>query len=207
MASQKGATTDPSQQNLAADDGGVFVSGKLVITAVVALALLGAAFSWWFRYSSTRRAAQFWGPQNVLLIRDGANVQLLTVGPMGDDEPHVHDPDSLYLDHYHTLAGVVSVRDRRDATQAHGLVHLRNELLMDRSFQEDDGSIPPINDWKFGLEFRESEASPPLLILFSADGRRLLRHPPTVGSGLAEVAPSFADGLTTVFTEWQAEPR
>jgi len=206
MAKQKGRQKSAPQPVPAENDRGVYVSGKLVISTIVAVAVLAAGFSWWFRYTATRQAAQFWGPQHVV-IRDAENVQLITLGLMAADEEHVHDSVSTFADHYHTMGGVVRVNDRRDVSEAHGLIHLRNELLLDRSYDRSAGAPVAPSDWKYGLEFRDAPTSPPLLVLFSGDFRRLLRHPPTIGSGSAELSPSFAKGLKTVIDEWQAEKR
>ena len=205
MTKQKGTPKAPQQYGPATDAGGVYVSGKLVITVIVAVALLGAGFSWWSRYTATRRTAQFWGSQNVLLIRDAKNVQLISVGPMGPD--HVHNAGDTFADHYHIIDGLVRVIDRRDVSQSPGLINLRDGLLLDRSYEAHSGVLASANDWQYGLEFRDSLTSPPLVILFSADCRRLLRHPPTIGPGVATLAPNFAEGLKKVFTEWQAAKR
>jgi hypothetical protein len=187
------------------DDGGLYVSGKLVIITVVVLAVLGAGFSWWYRYSSTRRSARFWGGQNARLIRDAAHVHLVTVGPMGPE--HVHEPNAAFADHYHVLDGLVKVDHRHKVSQAPGLVHLRNELLMDRSFESHNEVLGADDDWKYGLEFRDLETNPPLVIFFSADCRRLLRYPPSSGTGIATLAPDFAAGLQSVFNEWRKAER
>jgi hypothetical protein len=207
MAKQKGTRKDKRQQPIAEEPTGIAVSGKWVILAVVALALVGAVFSWWHRYTSTRMAARFWGPQYSSLIRGNSNVQLITVRPMSDTESHNHDPTGDFPDHYHTLGGVVRVTDRRDITQAHGLTHLRNELLMDRSFQPDELGAATADVWHSGLEFRDTADGPPLVILFSGDGRRMLRYPPTVGTSLANTSARFAEGLQIVLAEWKAETR
>lgn len=185
--------------------GGIYVSGKLVIITVVLLAVFAAGFSWWFRYSSTRRTTRFWGGQNARLIRDAKRIHLVTLGPMGPD--HVHDANAAFADHYHVLDGLVGVVERREVTESRGLVHLRTELLMDRSYESFSGVLGSASDWKYGLEFRDAETSPPLVIFFSADCRRLQRHPPAVGTGVAELAPDFATGLKTVFEEWRNAER
>jgi hypothetical protein len=207
MTKHKGKRNDQRQSPRLEDGGGTTVSGKWVILAVVALALFGAGFSWWHRYTSTRMAARFWGPQHSSLIRNPANVQLITVRPMSDTESHNHEPTSQFPDHYHTLAGVVRVTERRDITQAHGLSHLRNELLMDRSFQPDELGAATADVWRSGLEFRDGADGAPLVLLFSKDGRRMLRHPPTVGTSLANTSTRFAEGWQIVLAEWKAETR
>jgi hypothetical protein len=45
-------------------------SGKLLIFGILTVAVLLAGASWWFRYIATHRAARFWGPEAVRLIRD-----------------------------------------------------------------------------------------------------------------------------------------
>ena len=83
-------------------------SGKMLILGVVAIGLAAAAVSWWFRYSATHRAAEFWGPEAATLIRDAAHVTLRSNKPsvdeQGGDEPDVP----------------------RDISSAKGLTHLRN---------------------------------------------------------------------------------
>ena len=177
------------------------ISGKVVIVTIGLVAILAAGFSWWFRYSSTVRAAKFWGPVGVELIRNpGSSVQLIHVQPMGDTG-HEHNSGGGFADHYHTLGGVVEVVDRRDVTRAHGLVHLRNELLMDRSFHE-ELSKSAADDWRTGLEFRDAAGSAPLVVFFSADCRRMMRIPAGQGADFATTSSEFAEGLNVVFTEW-----
>jgi hypothetical protein len=182
------------------------VSGKLIIITIAALALVGGGFSWWYRYTSTHRAAEFWGGDAVKLIRDAPDVYWLTLGPMNDGKDHVHVVGSPFADHYHTVGGTWRVVERRDISQARGLVHLRNELLLDRSFQEETGMLNPVDFWRSALEFRASTTSPPLLIMFTADGRRMLRHAPPKGSGLAVPTSAFADGLKKMSADWVGLP-
>jgi hypothetical protein len=202
MAKPKGTQRNPHAiQPQTADDGGIYVSGKLVIVVVLLLAFAGAGFSWWYRYSSTRESVRFWGGQNASLIRDAQLVHLITVGPMDPD--HVHDPNAVYADHYHVPDGLVGVLERRDVTHAPGLVHLRRELLMDRNFESHNGVLASANDWQYGLEFRDAETSLPFVVFFTADCRRLLRYPSTIGPGVAKLEPTFAEGLKSVLDEWR----
>jgi hypothetical protein len=206
MAKPKGTRREArSAANSAADDGGIYVSGKLVITTVVVLAVLAAGFSWWYRYSSTRQSTRFWGGQNARLIRDAKHVHLITLGPLGAD--HVHEPNATFADHYHVPDGLVAVVERRVVTEAPGLIHLRTELLVDRSFETHSGVLASASDWRYGLEFRDAETNPPLVVFFTADCRRLMRYPPTTGSGVASLTPDFAAGLATVFDEWRKAGR
>jgi hypothetical protein len=87
------------------------VSGKLIIIGVLFVAIAGGIFSWFFRYNATHRAAAFWGPETAVLIRDAPRITLKR-GPLTGS----------------------SLENEVDVSRARGLVHLRNALLEDRSF-------------------------------------------------------------------------
>src|SRR3989304_2712639 len=69
--------------------------------------------SWWFRYSATHRAAQFWGPQAAELIRDAPHVTLRSAAAAADGQD------------------AADAAVPRDVSHAKGLTHLRNALLED----------------------------------------------------------------------------
>jgi hypothetical protein len=206
MARQKAERTRIPQQRQKPEAQPSTISGKLVILTVVGLALIGGGFSWWFRYTATHRAAIFWGPEAVRLIREAPAVYWIVLGPIEDEAAHVHVADNPFADHYHTLGGAWRVAERREITNARGLIHLRNELLMDRSFRAEDGLPPATGNWQSALEFRGSPANPPLVIFFTDDCRQMMRHPPVRGATLAVPSDVLADGLKTVFQEWRSLP-
>jgi hypothetical protein len=212
MAKQKGGPSIgrakspqlPQAPGSAPEPGGIYVSGKLVILTIAAVALGAAAFSWWYRYTSTRRAAAFWGPAAVALIRDAPSVHWIKVEPLRDMSQHVHHPGGVFPEDYHLLSGIWHVTERRDVSKAPGLTHLRNALLMDRSFRVDERAAP--EEWHNGLEFRQSPEGQTLVIFFSADGGRMLRQPPAAGADLAAPSARFAEGLTEILADWQQLP-
>jgi len=204
MAKQKGGPSKGRQPQPAEDDGGIYVSGKLVIIIIVVLAVAGAGFSWWFRYMATRRAARFWGPGAVLLIRDAPTVYLIDVGPMDAAAEHAHDPGSRLPDHFHAAGGLWTVIDRRDVSRAHGLTHVREGLLLDRNLTDVGLSEVLGETWRSGLEFR-AEGARPLLILFSSDYKSLLGQGPDLGDRAQRIVP-IAAWLETVFDDWRSAP-
>lgn len=149
---------------------GAEISGKWIIIGVLAVALIGAGTSWWFRYYTTHRTAQFWGPTMARLIRDAATVETL--------EP------------------------RRDISAAKGLVHLRNALLEDRSFNWPAKRITDDLQWQHGLRFGNNSESQIARIMFSSDFR-WVRIPDN--ETMLSCEP-IAAGLRQMFAEFEELP-
>jgi hypothetical protein len=147
------------------------ISGKYVILAVLAVAITGAAASWFFRYNATHRAAEFWGSQPARLIRDAPRVALIRWF-------------------------VASPPKTRDISKAPGMTHLRNALLEDRSFNWDEpvDAAPKAGGWK--LTFSDPSRGEQFTIRFTTDCRgavddlnpmrRLISTEP-ISRGLCEV--------------------
>ena len=157
-------------------------SGKRLILGVLVIGLAAAAASWWFRYSATHRAAQFWGPQAVELIRDAPLVTLRS------DDPTIEGNNPADLP--------------RDISSAPGLTHLRAELLQDHSYDW-SAKGPADSNWSSSLVFEETEgAEPRVVILFSPDFRWAANgsadEPAANG---VSIGPIFAKGLQTFFAE------
>jgi hypothetical protein len=98
-----------------------------------------------------------------------------------------------------------------DISSARGLVHLRNALLEDHSFQWPPLKISPDVQWTQGLRFRDGGTSVP--VLFSQDfkfvrtpnsGEMLSCEPMT--KGLREMFAEFA-GASTIAPPGPAEQR
>ena len=168
-----------------------YISGKLVIITIVAVAVTAAGASWWFRYAATHRAVQFWGPDAARLIRDAPSVHLVLLPAAEPRE----------------LVGEVPIEF--DISHARGLTHLRHALLEDRSF---DWSTPS-DDWRLerdfvgrrALEFRGGKFEG-VTILFSADWRQAAalgddQRPQRIVS-----TQPIAEGLATMFAEFLEQP-
>jgi hypothetical protein len=128
-------------------------SGKRLILGVVAACLVAAAASWWFRYSATHRAAEFWGSQAVALIRDAQHVTLRSDTPSADG------------------AGTAEADVPRDISAAKGLTHLRTALLEDASYDW-TAKAPAGTDNANSLVFAAADGGEPrAVVLFSPDFR------------------------------------
>jgi hypothetical protein len=154
-------------------------SGKLLILAVFAVGLAAAAASWWFRYAATHRAAEFWGPTAVRLIRDAPRVTLRTDSTQ--DEP-------------------LDISDHK------GITHLRNALLEDRSYDWTAVGLPD-TDWANSLVFERSEgAEPRVVVLFSPDFQWAANGSAGDPADHAISTQPIADGLAKFFASESDAP-
>jgi hypothetical protein len=156
-------------------------SGKLLILGILAVALLLAGASWWFRYNATHQAALFWGPEASQLIRDAPSVTLLDLQPGNE------------------LGFMV------DVSHAPGMTHLRNALLEDRSFDwPSPAGLPPANDdfaQHWGLSFDDPDTQQQMIIAFSADCRRAARVDENLQTPRVISTVPIAAGLIQMFDE------
>jgi hypothetical protein len=113
----------------------------LMVLAGCAMGGISVAFHHWL----ARRAIAWWGRDNVELITGAPRVDVLRLAP------------AVESDQGETLTiGAVRYRvaERKDATAAAGMNHLRNSLLEDAHFHWDEAEAnrpPPI--WAFAFEF------------------------------------------------------
>ena len=170
------------------------LSGKLLITGILAVAFVAAGTSWWFRYSATHRAATFWGPA-AAVVRDARMVELWLPA-----NPH---------ENIRSASLAVNNSDLHDISSAHGLVHLRNALLEDHSFNWPPAKITPDVEWTQGLRFLDGSTG--VLVMFSSDfkfvrmanGEEMLSCEP-IATGLREMFAEFS-GIATIAPPGPAE--
>jgi hypothetical protein len=164
------------------------VAGKLLIVSMLVVSVSLAAFSWWFRYSSTRRAAQFWRADAVRLIRDAPTLDAYRWTAAGESELEQVD-----LEYVNALGRPAL---HRDAAHAPGLTHLRAALLEDRSYDWDADVELAVGEAAFGLRFTGAEGGEPLWLLFSANGERM-----GLVDGRVVSTEPIAEGLREVLGE------
>jgi hypothetical protein len=156
------------------------LSGKLVIIGIVGVALAGAGAGWWFRYNATHRAAEFWGPQAVRLIRDAPQVKL---------QHRESKPSEI------------------DISNAHGITHLRNALLENRSFdwpRPETSVRSQIAMPRWALIFSDPSTHENIAIEFS-DDCGLAELVSDDARGRAISCSPIKAGLSQVFREYSAD--
>jgi hypothetical protein len=175
-------------------------SGKLVIITIVAVALVAAGTSWWFRYSATHRAAEFWGPKEARLIRDAPVVQFWVHEPPADLKSTV---DALK-----STDAIVAPATVRDITDARGLVHLRNALLDDRSFNWPPIPPKPGVRWGWVLRFQNDATTEDAIILLSSDCKQIVTvDRPNVVLLSQPIAAGLSEMIAEFLTMPTAQPR
>jgi hypothetical protein len=127
----------------------------------VGVALAAAVISWWFRYSATRRTAEFYG-LDVRLMRNAPIVELMRFNPASRDGFEMEEVERL-LD---------VPTDRRDISTAAGLTHLRAALLEDRSYiwppqPTRDGMFR--GQWQWIVVFRDDQTGLSTNLVFTRD--------------------------------------
>lgn len=171
------------------------VAGKWIVIGVFGLALVGAVGSWLFRYYATHQAARFWGAKSAVLIRDAPQVDFYF---LVNGEATLNDADLLEK---LTQPGVCS---KVDVSRGRGIVHLRNALLEDRSFDwQMTPAAPPPAGWM--LRFSDPTTKDEAWIAF-ATGSNFCRLLGADQDAEIVSCEPIARGLTEVFNEFSAVP-
>lgn len=171
------------------------MSGKLVIIGIVAVALLGAGGSWWFRYSSTHEAAKFWGPETATLIRDASAVRFLAFSePVTNQVAKFDSPtDPDFSD---------VPQATRDVTEARGLVHLRNALLESHNFNWPSVPTSSTTRWTRALVFTDKATGRDACVLFAPESKLVAS---TETNSTVSFEPISA-GVAQMFGEFESLP-
>jgi hypothetical protein len=141
-------------------------SGKIVIGAIVAVALLLTAIAWWHRFQQGRRALAFWGAENAQLIRHAPEVELLELSEDSNDS--AERSRVLSID-----GRAFSISRRADLSGAAGLVHARHSLIVDQNFQWDERPPGGAIDWDLAWRFAEGDRQ--VVVLLDFDERVVKR--------------------------------
>ena len=148
----------------------VQVQGKYVILFIFGSAIAAAVFAWSFQYLRGRRILELWGADNARLIRfEGKRVTLLTLKPheeQSDDAARTINVDKLAFD----------VVAQKQISEAPGIIHARQALIEDASFQWDKPRGDCEAQWRYALEFREGNQVATVLLDMHCQRARLLEN-------------------------------
>ncbi|MEX2170793.1 MAG: hypothetical protein WD851_15860 [Pirellulales bacterium] len=166
-------------------------SGKLLILAILAIALTSGVFSWWFRWSATRRVAAFWGPEITTTIRDARRVEAYRLAEEGIETDQTLTAGNREY----------PVEKRIDASQGHGLVHLKQALLEDRSYEWEASVAQAELIPRWALVFHPPAAqvaAAPVILLFDDACEGAIEPESRRTIDCKPIAP----GIKSVLAEW-----
>ncbi|HEV3021537.1 MAG TPA: hypothetical protein VGX76_03695 [Pirellulales bacterium] len=163
------------------------IEGKHAILVVFAIGLIGAVGSWWYHRTAQRRVLEFWSPEAAALIVNAPRAEALRLAPAeagGDDGQDV-DFGGLHF----------AVIERVDVSRAPGLIHLRQGLLHDGSFDWPAPSDDCRPQWDYALRFSADERSATVLVAFNC------RRVKLAGSAREVAIAPLAAGLERFLAE------
>ncbi len=169
-------------------------SGKVVTLGIFAIALLATACAWWYQRAQGRRALEYWGADDAQLLRHGKEILLWQLSPDADGPDAANGTtrrETLLVDDL-----TWSIRRQVDLTKAPGLLHLRQALIVDASYDWDaptpGAAESPV--WQYALAAQDDDRQVVILLdLRRQWARKLDRGPP--------VQLTIASGLETFFRE------
>lgn len=199
------------------------ISGKLVISTIVVVAVAMAGFAWWARYSQSQQVLTVWGKDAVVLIRTGKKVELLKAARQevpdagsgerpvqrfelpGSGQSDADQGDTDQGDSGQDGAKTVSIafRTERDLSETPGLIHCRHHLVHQKGFDwtanRKEGCDP---QWNVGLRFSNvkqdgsSNQSATMLFDFACNRVFLVERQAEV-----TMRPIIADALKEFFAD------
>jgi hypothetical protein len=167
-----------------------WTSGQRVILLIVGTAVTASAVAWWYQFQQGRRILRLWGPAAAYRIRLAPECEVWRLKPAGNL------PGDLQIDQQPW-----SIVARQNISQTQGLVHARQALIQDASFDWNQ-PIPDTMHWQYALQFQDSRApsdsTSQTVLVFDLDRAvvRDVEHP----EHAARIQP-IADGLRTFFEE------
>jgi len=162
--------------------------GQFVILFVVVVAIAAAVVAWWVQYTRGRQAKEFWSTSGAQIVRFPDQVEGFVLDPPVADaaiaQQQIED-DSRW-----------SHVDKVDITRARGLVHARQALIVDASYDWDSEDDPTAARLTHALRF--TDGSDRVLVLLDLE-RRWLRY--VQGDRQVRMGERLAAGLRTFLGE------
>ena len=177
------------------------VNGKTVILLILAVALGSATLAWWNQYRRGQRVLELWGPDVAYRIRLAPDTELLSLAASPAEPPPAPADANTALTPASLAVGsrVFAIEDRRNLTGSPGLVHARQALIQDSSYEWDAPTPDSEITWRYALQFRDPRATPSttLLLIDPETGWVMESQRATA----ARLVPLIRQGLERLFRE------
>ena len=139
------------------EEANVLRRGQLVILVMLLAAMAAAGLAWWHQYRQGVRVLAFWGPDAARRIRLAPQCELWQLTPALSEARSPSDP-GVVMD-----GSGWSLLSQKDISRARGLIHARQALIRDASYDWSAAvpDLPP--QWSYGLCFRDGSGQTLLL--------------------------------------------
>jgi hypothetical protein len=139
------------------------IRGKFVVIGIFGVAILLAAFAWWWNLRQNPRATALWGRDSIRLIRLAKHVELWDLAAADTASESAAAIERLIVD-----GTPYQILQRRNISQARGLIHARHALTEDASYDWGKQQQPPSDtdkvSWRFAIRFEENARTATLLV-------------------------------------------
>lgn len=129
------------------------VSGKLIVSIVAAIGVIGAASAWLYHYDQKRVPREFWGFESPRIFLEAEKVTALLIKP--EDVGAVEKPQ-FYDDLYMIDALRYTVVKKTDITKRDDLQAVR-EMIRDYHNLDSGYKLWKQPEWRFGLIFENQD--------------------------------------------------
>lgn len=133
------------------------IPARLVIVAMLVLAVSAAVTAIWYLRGLSRRTIEQWGPTAGQLILQAPHIEAWRLEPVGEDDAETRETISVDGQR-------LAIVERRDLSQAPGVTNVRRALMNDASYAWDDPTTES-SHWTHALQF--SNAGRQATLLFS----------------------------------------
>ena len=120
-------------------------SGKVVVFSIFAVAIAMASFALWWNWGLGRRSLDYWGESGALHIRDDKSVTLVKL------QPRVANP-AAKCPPFPMDSRDLNSAEKKDISEAQGLVHARHAFLEDASFNWNQPISTEV-EWQYAVWF------------------------------------------------------
>ena len=131
--------------------------GKLVILFIFGLSTAMGVYAWWHNFQQGRRCLALWGSDAATLIRFAPQVEILELAPPASD---ASDQPTLQFSEQ-----TFSIVHAKDITAVRGLIHARQSLIEDATFDWNASSRASgrHEDWQYAMRFTAADRTATLV--------------------------------------------
>lgn len=163
-------------------------SGQVVVLGILGVALSATGYAWLHHRGQGQHSLDFWGSENALLVRRAQSVRVdrLEHVPL-DEQTKEPSPTRTKGDVLEIDSEKYVVTASRDISEAKGLIHCRQALIFDPTYDWDQSPTRQ-GEWQYALRFANNNKE--LVVLFDIQSG-LVRHSQPAKVAVAKMPERF----------------